>query len=205
MCAARRLASSWEHASYSLAARIGGADDLDHAVLSVMQDIIDATQETVLLGTFTEDRKSAIYTKRIASPLPVRFAPEVGGQRPLYASGVGKLLLAYASPDFVESYLRTEDLAPVTRKTVSTQDKLLERFRQIRANGLAVSMDELVEGGSAMVAPIFNAHGKVEMALVIAAPTARLLTNKAVLEHAVREGAERLSALFGYKRDGGGL
>lgn len=188
-------------ASYSLAARIGGVDDIDNAVLSVLQDVTDATQETVLIGTFTEDRRSAIYTKRVPSPQAVRFTPEVGGQRPLYASGIGKLLLAYAPEEFVTAYLRKERLTAVTTRTITTRRMLLERLEKIQKEGLAYSIDELAEGGSAIAAPVFDADGKVEKALVIAAPTARLLLNKSVLADATREGAKRLSSLFGYKHD----
>lgn len=188
-------------ASYGLAARIGGADDVERAILSVMQDVVDVTQETILIGAFTDGGREAVYTKRIPSPLAVRFAPEVGDQRPLYASGIGKLLLAYAPADFLDAYLGSTKLEAVTTKTVTTKKLLKERLKQIRAANFVASIDELAEGGSAIVAPIFDAEGRVERALVLAAPTARFLVNQSRYESAVREGAERISVLNGYREE----
>ncbi|WP_244789247.1 IclR family transcriptional regulator [Cupriavidus pauculus] len=186
-------------ASYGLAARIGGADDVERAIFAVMQEVVDSTQETILIGTFTDGAKEAIYTKRIPSPLPVRFAPEIGDPRPLYASGIGKLLLAYAPADFLEAYLSSTKLEPVTAKTVTTKKLLKERLTAVRAAGFAVSIDELAEGGSAVVAPIFDATGRVEKALVLAAPTARFLVNQSRYVSAVCAGAERIAVLNGYR------
>ena len=185
-------------ASFRLATKIGPVDDFEMATREVLQHMLEATQETVLLGTFAEDRRSAIYTMRMASPLPVRFAPEVGGQRPLYSSGLGKLLLAYASESFIEDYLRNTKLERITPKTVSSRAVLRLQLQQVRRAGIAVSIDEMAEGGSALAAPVFDRQDKVQMALVIAAPTSRLLARQALLESILRQGTARLSALRGH-------
>lgn len=185
-------------ASFRLATKIGPADDFDTTAREVLQDLLDATQETVLLGTFTQDRRSAIYTMRMPSPLPVRFAPEVGGQRPLYSSGIGKVLLAYAAESFVEDYLRNTKLERITAKTVSTRAALRAQLQQVRRAGIAVSIDEMAEGGSALAAPVFDQQKKVHLALIIAAPTSRLLARQAELESILLQATARLSGLRGY-------
>ncbi|HSV79978.1 MAG TPA: IclR family transcriptional regulator [Ramlibacter sp.] len=195
----RRTAAGFEvgPASVRLAAKIGPGKDLEGSVREVLQDLQEATQETILLGTFTEDRRSAIYTMRLPSPLAVRFAPEVGGQRPLYASGIGKLLLAYAQPGFVEDYLRQTRLERITPKTVSTRAALSKQLKQARSSGLALSVDEMADGGSALAAPVFDRKGDVVFAVVIAAPTGRLLQRRAQFEDVLKQAARRLSALHG--------
>lgn len=195
----RRTAVGFElgQASVRLAAKIGPGKDLDASVREVLQDLLAATQETIMLGTFTEDRRSAIYTLRLPSPLAVRFAPEVGGQRPLYASGIGKLLLAFSAPQFVDSYLAQTPLERVTPKTVATKTALRKQLQQVRQTGLSVSVDEMAEGGSALAAPVFDRNGDVVYAVVIAAPTARLLERRATFENVLRQAAERLSELHG--------
>jgi len=196
----RRTPTGFElgSSSYHLAAQIGTSVDFDKAAQGILQDVLDATRETVLLGTYADDNLSTVYTMRLPSPQAVRFAPEVGGQRPIYASGIGKLLLAYASTAFVEDYLSKVKMVPYTGKTVVTRTKLMQRLRQIRKDGFATSVDELADGGSSVVAPIFDNHGKVDLALVIAAPTHRFLSHQAELAHAATQGAARLSALRGY-------
>jgi DNA-binding IclR family transcriptional regulator len=181
--------------SIRLAAAIGSGHSFEDAAADVLQALRDSTQETALLGTFTEDRQSALYTDRRASPQAVRFAPEVGEQRPLYATGVGKLLLAYAEPAFLEQYLRGVKLLPHATRTLRTKTALRENLERIRAEGVSVSIDEMADGGSALAAPVFGADGKVRAALVLAVPTARFLVNRARLEARLRAGARDLSGM----------
>lgn len=112
----------------------------------MLQGLRDSTQETALLGSFTEDRRFAVYTERRACPQPVRFAPEVGKQRPLYATGVGKLLLAFSEPDFLAGYLRDVKLVPHAARTVRTKTALREMLQRIRDEGISVSVDEMADG-----------------------------------------------------------
>lgn len=195
----RRTAAGFEigPASVRLAAKIGPGKDLDGSVREVLQDLLEATQETILLGTFTDDRRCAVYTQRLASPLPVRFTPEVGGQRPLYASGIGKLLLAFSPPTFVDEYLARTKLERVTPKTVSTRAALHRQLQHVRRVGLALSVDEMADGGSALAAPVFDRQGDVVFAVVIAAPTGRMLERRTTFEVVLRQAADRLSGLHG--------
>lgn len=195
----RRSAAGFEvgPASVRLAAKIGPGKDLDGSIREVLQDLQRATQETILLGTFTDDRRSAIYTQRLASDLPVRFTPEVGGQRPLYSSGIGKLLLAFSPPAFIDHYLARTALERVTPKTVSSRAALRRQLQQVRRSGLALSVDEMAEGGSALAAPIFDRQDNVIFTLIIAAPTGRMLERRTTFEAMLRRAAERLSQLHG--------
>jgi DNA-binding IclR family transcriptional regulator len=183
--------------SYRLAARIGTADDFEQATRDVLRGLLEQTQETVLLGTFSEDGNSAVYAMRMPSPQAVRFAPEVGEQRPLYASGVGKVLLAFAPDAFLQEYLRRTKLRPITAKTVTNRTALQNQLAQVRAEGMAVSIDEMAEGGSALAAPIYDAQERVRFALLLAAPTSRLLARQSQLASLLQDAAARLSATRG--------
>ncbi|NML44348.1 IclR family transcriptional regulator [Ramlibacter sp. G-1-2-2] len=180
-------------ASFRLAAAIGSANSFEDLAADVLQALRDSTQETALLGTFTEDRQCALYTDRRPSPQAVRFAPEVGEQRPLYSTGVGKLLLAYSEPAFLNQYLRGVKLQAHAARTLRTKAALRENLERIRAEGVSVSIDEMADGGSALAAPVFGADGKLRAALVLAVPTARFLVHRAHLEAQLRAGARDLS------------
>ncbi len=194
----QRTVSGYElgTASYRLAKTIGTENSFVDIARPVLQAMLEQTGETVLLGVIDEDKISAAYTVRYASTKTVRFAPEIGERRPLYATGIGKLLLAYAPEDFVENYLRRVKLKPITSKTVRTKLQLREQLAKTRAAGMAVSVDEMAEGGAALATPVMNRSGLVVAALVIAVPTIRLAANRAVLESAVRAGANKLSGLL---------
>jgi DNA-binding IclR family transcriptional regulator len=182
-------------ASYRLAKNIGTAGSFDEIAHPVLQAMLERTGETVLLGVIAEDQVSAVYTVRYPSTKAVRFAPETGERRPLYATGIGKLLLAHAPSGFLERYLRRVKLEPMTRKTVRTKEQLREQLARTREAGLAISIDEMAEGGSALAAPVFDRTGKVMAALVIAVPTSRMAAHRALLTATLKDGAKKLSAL----------
>lgn len=184
--------------SYRLASKIGATDSVENAQQQILQDMLNATQESILLGTFTDDRLSARYVVSCPSPQSVRFAPEVGTQRPLYATAVGKVLLAYSPEEFREDYLRRLKLERFTTKTVSTKSALRTQVQRIRQDGMVVSIDEMADGGSALAAPVFGRDGSVECVVVIAVPTARMHVNRKKFEAVLKEGASRMSILRGH-------
>lgn len=184
--------------SYRLAAKIRTANGFEKASQQVLQELLDTTKETILLGGFTEDQRAAVYTTRYPSPQSVRFAPEVGEQRPLYASGLGKLLLAFSPDEFVADYLRKVKLEKLTDSTVSSKQALKAQLAVVRATGVSSSIDEMAHGGSALAAPVFDQQGKLHCGLLIAAPTARMKAHRAMFEAVLSESAVRLSTLLGY-------
>lgn len=183
--------------SYRLAMKVGTTSSFDEAARPVLQSMMEATAETVLLGAFSEARNTAVYTTRCPSPQAVRFSPEVGEHRPLYATGVGKVLLAFAPPEFVRAYLERTRLEPYTSKTVTSRKALVEQLARIRESGMAVSVDEMAAGGSALAAPVFDRGGSVSTALVIAVPTFRMAAHRKRLQDALLDGARKLSELKG--------
>lgn len=193
----QRTAAGFElgTASFRLAKIIGTESSFEQIAHPVLQNMLEKTGETILIGVLDDDDASAVYSVRYPSPKAVRFAPETGERRPLYATGTGKLLLAYASGEVLERYLRNVKLKPMTPKTVRTKEKLREQLARVRETGLAVSIDEMAEGGSALAAPVFDRAGKTIAAVVIAVPTSRMAAHRALLEKAVRDGAKKLSGL----------
>lgn len=184
-------------ASHRMAVKIGGTSSFEEAARPVLQAMLEATGETVLLGAFSETRTTAVYTTRLPSPQAVRFAPDVGEHRPLYATGVGKVLLAYAPAGFLDSYLERTRLRAFTAKTVTTRKALRDQLQRIRESGMVISIDEMAAGGSALAAPVLDREGAVCTALVIALPTFRMAANRKHLADTLIEGARKLSELKG--------
>ena len=77
--------------------------DLREAALPFMQDLYEATHETVHLGI--RDGLDVIYAEKIRGHGGVDVPSRVGGRLPLSSTGVGKALLAHAEPEVVEAVL----------------------------------------------------------------------------------------------------
>jgi DNA-binding IclR family transcriptional regulator len=182
-------------ASFRLAASIAANRTVQDIASDILQDLRDRTEETVLVGAFTYDKRCAVYIDRRASPQAVRFAPEVGEQRPLYSTGVGKLLLAFSPANFRDAYLKELKLVAHGPRTLTNKSALRENLERIRRDGIAVSVDEMVEGGSAMAAPVVSPDGSIRAALVLAIPTTRFLVKRVALEQLLRKCAAELSSV----------
>jgi IclR family transcriptional regulator, acetate operon repressor len=164
----------------------------------ILQNLLEQSGESVLLGTFTADGKFGVYTERLESPHVIRFAPAVGEQRPLYCTGLGKALLAFSPAPMAAEYMRTLKLHRFTKHTLASKAALAEELTKIRQRGVAISIEEMIEGGAAVAAPVFEAGGNLRACVVIAAPAARMRARAAELEKLARDAGERLSQVLGF-------
>jgi DNA-binding IclR family transcriptional regulator len=124
----------------------------------------------------------------------LRASPSIGAEVPVHATAVGKLQLAFA-PDAVT--LPRGRLAPFTGSTLTNRTALERDVRVARRRGWAANRDEWQPGLSVLAAPVLRS-GRLEAAIAVAAPTARLRPEDAsrVVEHitaAARRVADRLA------------
>jgi IclR family KDG regulon transcriptional repressor len=182
--------------SYLLAALIDATDGFSNASQQVLLELLQQTRETVLLGKFTPGRMMAAYFERLPSPQPMRFTPELNEDRPLYCTAMGKVLLAFSPEKTVNAYLRSVTLQRFTPHTVRSKQALRDELASARQQGMALSVDEMVEGGGSLAAPVLDGEGRIRMALVIAAPSARLLPHSAAWAVLLKKGVERLSGML---------
>src|SRR5690242_2893586 len=61
------------------------------------------------------DRDEVVYVARVATKRIMRVAISVGTRFPAYATSMGRVLLAGQSDEWVEDYLATVNLLPLTR------------------------------------------------------------------------------------------
>ena len=137
--------------------------------LPAMQDLYEATHENVHLAV--RQGTTALYVERIHGASSVPVATRVGRPLPLHATGVGKVLLAYAPRDVVEACLVS--LAPVTRYTIVERGRMQRELTGVRRNGYARSAEEMTLGTYSVGVPIFAPSGDVVAALGLVTSTVR--------------------------------
>jgi IclR family KDG regulon transcriptional repressor len=158
-----------------------------------------ATQETVHLATLDGGR--LVYLSKLESTRSLRVAMQsgVGLTAPVYCTGLGKVLLAFAEASALEAYLEGCDFVRYTRNTIPDRARLLAELRAVRERGWAVDDEEHEVGVRCVAAPVRDRKGSVVAALSISGPTIRL--TPARLDGArglVRAAAEELSGLLGH-------
>jgi DNA-binding IclR family transcriptional regulator len=181
----------------SLIAPIQLGRSLVEAARPELERLADATGETIMLGSLSEDRTEIVYVDVIDSRQPVRFTISIGDRRALYSVASGKAALAFFSPGALGAYL---DGTAFTRFTPSTTSKaeLPGLLPQVRAQACAFDDGGRAPGASALASPVFNSEGHLDGAISVAGPTDRIIANRPRIEPLVRKAGERISRALGY-------
>lgn len=150
--------------------------DLRQVASPFLHDIYGATLATVHLGV--RDGTEVLYVDRLSGHASVPVVSQIGSRLPLHATGVGKVLLAYAPDQVRDTVLR--NLTRVTPYTVTQPGRLLADLRHVRSEGFAQTVEEMSLGACSVAVPVRSGQ-QVVAALGIVVPTlkrdrARLVT-----------------------------
>ena len=151
-----------------------------------MQELCKRTGESVLLSVLDREARQLTYVEIINSPHPVRYQIPVGTTRPLYFGAAGRLLLAYADKPWRETYLKSVQFTMKTAVPV-TRASLARDLEEIRAEGVATSIDMSMGGLAAVAAPILSSEGQCLASLNIAGPSDRFRDELESLKAIVKE------------------
>ena len=135
------------------------------------------------------------------------LVPRLGlGERiPLYATAVGKILLAYLPKEELDRYLSSIERTPLTKFTITNPQKLLSELKSVRMKGIAYSREEQVEGLYGMAAPVFDLTNQVVAGITVAIPKVRFNRKKeALIKNILIEASATLSQLLGFHKESTG-
>ena len=109
--------------------------------------------------------------------LSFRFL-ELGSRVPLYATGVGKLVLSRMTAAELEVYLQRVALTPFTRHTLTDRAKITRELDQIRTRGFAVDNEEMEAGVRCVAALILDYDGQPAASVSIGAAALRVIPDR---------------------------
>ena len=132
-----------------------------------LHDLHAATLATVHLAV--RDGCEVLYVDRVSGHVSVPVVSRVGSRLPLHATGVGKILLAYAPAEVVTSVLAS--LTRVTAFTVTQPGRLAEQIRHVHRDGYATTSEEMSLGACSVAVPVRAGDGDVVAALGIVVAT----------------------------------
>jgi DNA-binding IclR family transcriptional regulator len=164
---------------------------LREAAAPFLHDLHAATRATVHLG-IREDL-SVLYLERLAGSVSVPVISRVGSRLPLHATGVGKVLLAYAPAEIRAAALaRLDRITPYT----ITQPRLLQRqLVRVLEEGYAQTQEEMSLGACSVAVPVRDHDQQVIAALGIVVPS--LARHRARLVAALRVAAAGVERTLG--------
>ncbi len=159
-------------AMYELGASVAMHNDLHEASAAVLDQLRNATRETVQIGVL--DGREVVYIERRESPQTLRLFGRVGHRNDAHCTSTGKVLLAYLTPENLDRTLRGWTLRRHTPATITNEAALRSTLENIRRQGWAENVNEAEMGAASIAAPIRNARGDVVAAISIAGPVQRL-------------------------------
>lgn len=169
----------------------------DEPLLALLEVLNLRTNETSYLGLWEGDDVFAAAVREGRGGVRVRGA-YLGYRTHAYARALGRAMIAFRDDAFVDDYLRTTTLEPLTPHTVTNRRTLRTKFKEVRRLGYAVESEEFTEGVSCIAAPVFDAAGAVCAALSVSVPKARFDTDATDIIETVRavaaEATEMLTA-----------
>jgi DNA-binding IclR family transcriptional regulator len=142
---------------------------LRQAASPFLHDLYGATLATVHLAV--RDGGEVLYVDRLSGHVSVPVVSRIGSRLPMHATGVGKVLLAYAPDDVLAEVLGR--LTRITPYTITQPARLLDQLRRVRADGYATTGEEMSLGACSVAVPVRAADGEVAAALGIVVPDLR--------------------------------
>ena len=139
-----------------------GGIDLRDQCRDILRDLASDFGDTGYLMVPDGDR--AVCLDRVEGSNPVRVnIVDVGSSLPLNVGAAPLAILAFR--DDLLAALSAGDLQRFTPKTMSTMSALIKSLADVRARGYSLSSEDIVDGVSAIGAPIRDGDGQVVGAL----------------------------------------
>lgn len=164
--------------------------DLRHAARPLMESLHEATGLTVQLVIL--DRRRALCIEKISGTRSATNVTEVARALPLHATGVGKVILAFAE-DLDPA--RARRLTRFTPTTIVDSSKLALEVDRVRESYVAYCREEMTLGTASVAAPVFDSDGEFVAALGVLTHPVDLTR----LASAVRTASLGISRRLGYR------
>ena len=131
--------------------------DLRKEAEPYLTQLYDRYRLTVNLASHSKGE--VVIIDKIESPDSIVSYSSVGKRLPMYCTGVGKAILAFLSPDYLEEYLLNRPQSNWESPVIDDWDDLKASLQLIRQRGYAVDDEELAKGLVCVAAPIFDNTG----------------------------------------------
>jgi DNA-binding IclR family transcriptional regulator len=185
-------------ACFSIGQAAVGQLDIRRLSLPYLRELNQQTRETIHLTV--RHGLSAVYVEKLDSPEPVRIHSRIGAAVPLHCTAVGKVMLAYMSPEEQDRTISQLDLKRQTPNSVGNVQELKTELYRVRKNGYACDLEEHELHIRCVAAPIWDHTGSVQSSVSITAPTLRMpVTRLRQLAPLIQAAGINISTELGYQ------
>ena len=182
---------------FRLTRRTWTKEQLAEIAMPFLDDLSRRSREGTSLAIL-RDGVVTIVAKR-ESEGPVRVVQEVGAERPIYCTAVGKALAAWLPERELEGIIGRTTFQAQTARTITAPATFRRELARIRATGFAMDNEEHIEGIRCLATPVRDHSGGVCASLCIVGPKSRLPQRRlAELRKPLAAVAADLAARLGF-------
>ena len=170
--------------------------DVRRAALPSLELLSEQTRQTVFL--LVPRGFEAICIDRIDGEFVQVMILSPGGSLPLHAGAATRALLAFMDREVWDDFLAAGPLERFSDRTPTTRRALFAELEHVRAQGYAVSDEDVIPGIASIGAPIFDYTGRVCAALSASGPRPIVLDPENSFIQYTCRGAEDVSRRLGH-------
>lgn len=128
-----------------------------------MEQLVARTRESSSVAQL--DGSDIVYVARVAVPKIIALAVGIGTRFPAPQTSLGKVLLAGLEPEELDKALAEPSRSPAVPRRRFDRAELEDTLAQVRAQGWAITDQELAAGIRSAAAPLRDGQGRVIAAM----------------------------------------
>ncbi|MEG0765094.1 MAG: IclR family transcriptional regulator [Pseudoflavonifractor sp.] len=149
-----------------------------NAVYDIMVEAAAQTEEIVYFGVPHGQNVLYLYVAHPASRMAVLpYRDMLGEKAPLYATGIGKAILAQI-PESEWASRIPEERPRYTPNSMTDYDEVVEELRRTRTRGFAIDNTEREPGVRCVGVPVYNTNGQMVAGMSTSGPAANMTDEK---------------------------
>lgn len=168
-----------------------------HNIRIELKKLAEKTRETVNIAI--AEGIEVVYIDRYETEDILKLANVIGQRRPMYCTSVGKAIMAYYDPGYVESLCTNFPFEAFTEFTCTNKKALLKELECIRQRGYSIDNQEHHLGIRCVAIPILSPHNEPLAAVSISMPQFRADADSGLQDKCIAvllEAAPRLTSSF---------
>ncbi len=148
------------------------------------------------------DQAEIVYIEKIETVQSMRMYSQIGKRSPVYCTALGKALLTAMTENELRSFIRSLDLKPYTKQTMTDPDQLIDEITAAKKRGYATDNEENEPGVCCLAVPIFDYRQHVIAAISTAGAKCDFIkdSHHPVVDQ-VKQAAAAISRRMGWLSD----
>jgi IclR family pca regulon transcriptional regulator len=144
---------------------------LPELALPHLRAFVTAVGESATVAVL--DGYEIVYVAHAPATRILSVSVAVGTRDPASATSLGRMLLAGQSDEWLDGYLESVELRPITARTIAEAAAFRAELDRIRRQGFALVDQELEEGLRALAAPVHDSRDRMIAAVNVAVHAGR--------------------------------